>query len=85
MGLVKGRPPHPRRIRHGVRVKFKSYRHVFDGVIVGAVYSDNPMKKAHITAVVIEPKRYGLARQTFAEECRDLEVVPLENVRIRRD
>ncbi|MGW5532218.1 hypothetical protein [Streptomyces xanthochromogenes] len=66
-------------------MKFKSYRHVFDGVIVGAVYSDNPMKKGHITAVVVEPKRYGLPRQTYAEMCRDLEVIPLENVRIRRD
>lgn len=81
---MKGRSPNPKRIRHGVKVKYKSFRHVFEGSVVGAVYSDNPMKKAHITAVVIEPRSYGLPRQTYAEECRHLEVVPIENVRIRR-
>ncbi|EMF02432.1 hypothetical protein H340_01259 [Streptomyces mobaraensis NBRC 13819 = DSM 40847] len=82
---MKGRPPNPRRIRHGVRVKYKSYRWTFDGVVIGAVYSDNPMKKDHITAVVIQPERYGLKRHTFEEECKDMEIVPIERVRIRRD
>ncbi|MEW1546886.1 hypothetical protein [Streptomyces tsukubensis] len=81
---MKGNPPSARRIRHGVQVKYKMYRHIFNGVIVGAVYSGDPMKKDHITAVVIYPQRYGPPRPTFIEECSDMEIVPIENVRIRR-
>ncbi|MEU3599644.1 hypothetical protein ABZ714_13100 [Streptomyces sp. NPDC006798] len=67
-----------------MKVAYRAHRHIFDGIVVGAVYSANPMKKAHITAVVIKPRNYGLPRQTFIEECRDLEVVPIENVRIKK-
>ncbi|MFF3555351.1 hypothetical protein ACFYXL_18350 [Streptomyces tsukubensis] len=82
---MKGKPPSARRIRHGVQVTYKTkYRYTFKGVIVGAVYSGNPMKKDHITAVVVRQQDYGLPRHTFIEECSVMEVIPIENIRIRR-
>lgn len=64
------------RVRVGMPVRYRFQRYWLNGTIVGAVYSEHPMKRDNITHVVVRCSR---AREEFHPT--DYEVVPLDNVR----